>query len=545
MTADRLSLTMGIMTDRAFRPPRIAAVAAAFFLSACIAPAPERAMQLVPDGTGLPGAAEIYAVGYENIVERYIEPIPVAQIAFQGLRGFGAIDPAFTVHEDKGVIEVHHDDRVIARHQAPGTDDLDGWARLTVAVAAEARSALPILGAASDEKIYEAVFDGVLSELDVFSRYAGAAQAKRNRAMREGFGGIGIRYTNGDGVVRILSIMRGSPAEGSGVQKGDRITHVDGLPVSNLLTEQLFERLRGAVESTVVITVVREAVERPLRFELKRAHIVPETVTLNVDDRLAIIKISSFNQNTAVSVAEALEGLHDAGADMIDGVVLDLRGNPGGLLSQAVQVADLFLGEGGIVSTRGRHPDSVHHYTAGGRDLARGLSMVVLIDGKSASSAEIVAAALQDRGRAAVAGTTSYGKGTVQTVIHLPNEGEITLTWSRFFAPSGYTLHGLGVRPAICTSGAKGEVASTSAALVAGTLANKASLAAAMARWRRIPVKSEDVRNELRATCPSQPRFATYELAVARQLLADHRLYAQAVDAAATPTTASRADGTP
>ena len=252
-------------------------------------------------------------------------------------------------------------------------------------------------------------------------------------------------------------------------------------------------------------------------------------MTLNVDDGLAIIKISSFNQNTAASVAEALESLHAAGADAIDGVALDLRGNPGGLLNQAVRVADLFLGEGGIVSTRGRHPDSVHHYTAGGRDLARGLSMVVLIDGKSASAAEIVVAALQDRGRAAVAGTTSYGKGTVQTVIRLPNEGEITLTWSRIFAPSGYTLHGLGVRPVICTSGAKGEVAATSAAL----------------EWRHIPVKPDDLRDALRATCPGEPRFATYELAVARRLLSDHQLYAQAVDAGTAPTTASRADGAP
>ena len=536
---------MGIMADRTFRPPRVAAVAVAFFLAACAAPAPERATQLVHDAPRLHGAAEIYAVGYENIVEKYIEPVHVAQIAFQGLRGFGAIDPAFTIHEDKGVIEVHHGDRVIARHQAPETDDLDGWARLTVAVAAEAKSASPILGAASDEKLYEAVFDGVLSGLDVFSRYAGATQAKRNRARREGFGGIGIRFSNDDGVVRILSIMKGSPAEESGLLKGDHITHVDGLPMSDLQTQQLIERLRGPVESTVVITVVREAVERPLRFNLKRAHIVPETVTLNVDDGLVIIKISSFNQNTAASVAEALESLHAAGADAIDGVALDLRGNPGGLLNQAVRVADLFLGEGGIVSTRGRHPDSVHHYTAGGRDLARGLSMVVLIDGKSASAAEIVVAALQDRGRAAVAGTTSYGKGTVQTVIRLPNEGEITLTWSRIFAPSGYTLHGLGVRPVICTSGAKGEVAATSAALVAGTLANKASLAATMAEWRHIPVKQDDLRDALRATCPGEPRFATYELAVARRLLSDHQLYAQAVDAGTAPTTASRADGAP
>ena len=133
--------------------------------------------------------------------------------------------------------------------------------------------------------------------------------------------------------------------------------------------------------------------------------------------------------------------------------MLDLRGNPGGLLKQSIKVADLLLTQGKIISTRGRHADSIHNYEAGGHDLAFGLPVLVLVDGKSASAAEIVAAALQDRDRAVVIGTSSFGKGSVQTVIRLPNDGEITLTWSKLVAPSGYLLHGLGVRPAICTSG--------------------------------------------------------------------------------------------
>jgi Periplasmic protease len=207
-------------------------------------------------------------------------------------------------------------------------------------------------------------------------------------------------------------------------------------------------------------------------------------------------------------------------------LIVDLRGNPGGLLKQSIKVADLLLTHGHIVSTRGRHPDSLHHYEAGGRDLAEGIPIVVLVDGKSASASEIVAVALQDRGRAVVVGTSSFGKGTVQTVVRLPNDGEVTLTWSRFIAPSGYALHGLGVRPVVCTSG----VANGSRAALDRFERNKPGIRAIYASWRRSLIDEKELRKALRQACASERRKSTVERRIAELILSKPHLYAQAIE---------------
>jgi carboxyl-terminal processing protease len=209
----------------------------------------------------------------------------------------------------------------------------------------------------------------------------------------------------------------------------------------------------------------------------------------------------------------------------IKGLVLDLRGNPGGLLKQSIRVADLFLAQGQIIKTRGRHPDSIQHYEASGPDLVTGAPLVVLVDGKSASAAEIVAAALQDRGRAVVIGTSSFGKGTVQTVIRLPNGGEITLTWSRLIAPSGYVLHGLGVMPAICTSGANGG----QLGLIDQALMARMKTSTLMEAWRKVDLKNDSQRKGLRASCPAERRKKSVEVEVASRLIGNRSLYNRAL----------------
>jgi carboxyl-terminal processing protease len=183
-----------------------------------------------------------------------------------------------------------------------------------------------------------------------------------------------------------------------------------------------------------------------------RAHIVPQTVRYEPAGNVAVIRVSGFNQSTARSLREKIVlARHELGEDMA-GLVLDLRGNPGGLLDQAVAVADLLVSRGRIVSTHGRHPDSHQYFDSEPDDLVPDVPVAVLVNGSSASASEIVAAALQDAGRGLVIGTTSFGKGTVQTVLRLPNEGELTLTWARFHAPSGYGLSGRGVLPDVCTN---------------------------------------------------------------------------------------------
>ena len=200
------------------------------------------------------------------------------------------------------------------------------------------------------------------------------------------------------------------------------------------------------------------------------------------------------------------------------GVVLDLRGNPGGLLKRAVQVADLFLSGGLIISTQGRHPDSIEIYEADAIDVLQGRPLVVLLNGGSASAAEIVAAALQDRGRAVVVGSSSYGKGTVQSVQHLPNNGEITITWSRLIAPSGYAFHGLGVRPSICTSGVK-DAMNRGADLVEGDGQKL------MRHWRNVDIEDRQGRQKLRSSCPPDDSKKRIDMAIGRNIILDTSLY--------------------
>ena len=215
-------------------------------------------------------------------------------------------------------------------------------------------------------------------------------------------------------------------------------------------------------------------------------------------------------------------------------MILDLRNNPGGLLDQSITLSDLFLNSGAIVSTRGRHPESHQSYTARSGDILGGKPIVLLINGRSASSSEIVAAALQDNGRAVIVGSNSFGKGTVQSVASLPNQGEMILTWSRFHAPSGYTLQGLGVRPNICTSTGRHTANVAMSRLIAG----KTAKANVFRAWRAHAVAPVNVARQLRAGCPPRALGGAFdvELEVARRLLRDPRLYRQALVASATGT---------
>ncbi|MCR6631064.1 MAG: S41 family peptidase [Magnetospirillum sp.] len=221
-----------------------------------------------------------------------------------------------------------------------------------------------------------------------------------------------------------------------------------------------------------------------------------------------------------------------------------MRGNPGGLLDQAVGVSDLFMKDGPIVNTKGRSPLASQSYEAREGDMGEDLPVVVLVDGKSASAAEIVTAALQDAGRAVVIGTNSYGKGTVQTVIQLPNDGEMTLTWSRFHTPSGYALHGLGVLPTLCTS----DETATTAGLMEGVVhaAMPAPVTANLNLWRHARLDETDLRKQLRATCPSAKHGdAKLDLDLAETLLRDQTLYRSALTLSApgaTPAAAQAVD---
>jgi len=259
---------------------------------------------------------------------------------------------------------------------------------------------------------------------------------------------------------------------------------------------------------------------QPLQVELRRSHVVPQTVEASLEDGLAVLRIASFNRNTTRDLEREYLRL---ARQRTDGMIIDLRGNPGGLLDQAVLAADLFLDDGVVISTFGRHPAASSVFTADLREIAQGVPMAILINGRSASAAELMAAALQDRGRAVVIGTTTHGKGTVQNLSRLPNGGELLITWSRIHAPSGYILDGLGVLPSICTAGP-------------APLDSRAALSARLdafavhsVRWQRYDHVDPPLAAALRADCPSKTEQPESDLELAKRLLRDPMLYARSL----------------
>ena len=303
---------------------------------------------------------------------------------------------------------------------------------------------------------------------------------------------------------------------------GERIVAIEGVPTANLTRADVVQRLRGPAGSRVEMALARAGQKDPLKKSVARAYISVPTVTGWHDNAIAVIRISSFNQHTTDSLREEFGKLRKEMRGALRGVILDMRGNPGGLLDQSVSVAGLFMNNGRIVSTRGRNPGSLQIFDATTADIAGGLPMAVLINGGSASAAEIVAAALQDSGRAIVVGSASFGKGTVQTVLRLPNDGELTLTWARLITPAGYILHEHGVVPNVCTSGANDDEQSIATII-------KQSAAIDVGGLRPRVTLDEPGWSQLRGTCPTQTGDHKIEVETAKRLLADPALYAHII----------------
>ena len=303
-----------------------------------------------------------------------------------------------------------------------------------------------------EAELIEAAINGMLTSLDPHSSYMSPKAAADMRVQTRGeFGGLGIEVTQQDGFVKVVSPIDGTPADAAGIEAGDFITHVDGETVLGLTLNQAVEMMRGPVGSEIIITVVREGEDEPFDVSIIRDTIKLTAVRSRVECSSVVLRITTFNDQTypnlSDGIAKQVEEL--GGIDNVNGFVLDLRNNPGGLLSQAIRVSDAFLEKGEIVSTRGRDPQDGDRYNASPDDLAEGKPIVVLINGGSASASEIVAGALQDHRRAVVVGTRSFGKGSVQTVMPLGGDGAIRLTTARYYTPSGRSIQALGVSPDI------------------------------------------------------------------------------------------------
>ena len=303
--------------------------------------------------------------------------------------------------------------------------------------------------------------------------------------------------------------------------------------------EQVKNKLRGPRGQSVKLAISRGNDQPSKLITLKRGKIVVPTVSLNLENSIAQITIKGFNRDTSKEVRKILVRLAEQ-AD-ISGIALDLRGNPGGLLKEAIRVADLFLADGQIVSQRGRHPEATQVYTADSESFLASLPIVILIDGRTASSAEVLATSLQDRNRAVVIGTSSYGKGTVQTVIRLVNNGELTLTWARLIPPSGYFMHQLGVLPSVCTNpiNSEGRAQEIGASEALATIpASMDNLHRRAQTWRDLAHNESVERNNLREACPAQSQKDGPHLEIANRLIRLPSVYHSLIVGSTPPQTA-------
>lgn len=311
-----------------------------------------------------------------------------------------------------------------------------------------------------DGELVEAAINGMLTSLDPHSGYLNEKAFKEMQVQTKGeFGGLGIEVTMENGLVKVVSPIDDTPAAKAGIKPGDYISFINDEAVMGLTLSEAVERMRGAVDSKVKLTILREDSPEPIELTLTRAEIKIKSVRAHTEgDDIAYLRITSFTEQTT-DLLESEFSRIKKDLPNLRGVVLDLRNNPGGLLEQAVSVSDAFLRRGEVVSTRERDPDRTKRYSAsgGGELVDDNIPMVVIVNNGSASASEIVAGALQDHKRAIVLGTKTFGKGSVQTVIPLTGHGAIRLTTARYYTPSGRSIQAKGIMPDIVVEPAKIE----------------------------------------------------------------------------------------
>ena len=301
-----------------------------------------------------------------------------------------------------------------------------------------------------DTQLIESAINGMLSSLDPHSSYMSPKSFRDMQVQTRGeFGGLGIEVTMENGVIKVVSPIDDTPASKAGLMANDLITHLDNEQISGLTLEQAVEKMRGPVNTPITLTIVRKGKDDPFDVKVTRDVIRINAVKSRVEDDIAYIKVTTFNEQTHANLQKSLEALNKQIGSKLKGYVIDLRNNPGGLLDQAIAVSDDFLDRGAIVLTKGRNNEETQRANARPGDITEGKKIAVLINGGSASASEIVAGALQDHKRATIIGTRSFGKGSVQTIIPLGANGAIRLTTARYYTPSNRSIQAKGIDPDI------------------------------------------------------------------------------------------------
>nr|VFK15208.1 MAG: carboxyl-terminal processing protease [Candidatus Kentron sp. LPFa]VFK30954.1 MAG: carboxyl-terminal processing protease [Candidatus Kentron sp. LPFa] len=302
-----------------------------------------------------------------------------------------------------------------------------------------------------DEILLENAIEGMISGLDPHSSYLKPDEYKDLQEGTSGeFGGLGIEFTMEDGFVKVITPIDDTPAKRAGVQAGDLIIRLDDVPIKGMKISEAVKTMRGEPDTRITLTILREGRQKPIEITIVRDIIRVKSVkSKTLEPGLGYLRITQFQSKTSSFLRSALSKLKQENQDSLDGLVLDLRNNPGGILDAAVEVADAFLKKGKIVYTKGRRDDARLEFNAKPTDILKGAPMVVLVNGGSASASEIVAGALQDHKRALIVGEKTFGKGSVQTILPMKNGDALKLTTARYFTPSGTSIQATGISPDI------------------------------------------------------------------------------------------------
>lgn len=478
-------------------------------------------------GFNTPLATSVYTTALAFMAPRTLEPVPVAQLTLWGLNGLAALDPDLALGVQGQILQLSLPGHVLASVAMPTTDDPAAWAAVAAQLADTAWAASAKIRRAGTTGVITNFFDELFNHLDPYSRYVPPREAAEDRARRSGSAGAGLSLMADRDRIVVQQAIADGPGAAAGIRAGDTILAVNGQSTRQVDPVTVADWIAGPEETLVSITA-RGRDGRVRTVDVLRAVVPPQSVFAERLHGALLIRITDFNRETSArltrALSEALSG-PGAAAHPLNGIILDLRGNRGGLVSEAAGTADDFLPSGVIASAIGRDPDATHIWRSDEGQLADDLPIVVAVDGRTASAAEILAAALADRGRAVVVGSATLGKGLVQTIAPLPDGGELFVTWSRVLAPRNWPLQGLGVMPQVCTSLGRDILESELDSLDQGAQ----PMAEAIARHRaaRAPLPPAQAL-AIRGACPAAEGTDT-DLAAAQFLILHPAAYATAL----------------
>ncbi len=468
-------------------------------------------------------AASVWSAALSYIAPRALQPLSLSQMTVWGLNGLTALDPDLTTKLEGSQLRLYGPNHLILGVDAPPAQDAAGWAAAAARLGKAAYALSPALQRAGQQGVVSSFFDELFNHFDPYSRYETPLDAARSQLLITGLGGTGISLAAQQNDVVIAHVAAQSPAESLGLTAGTIVTAIDNRPVRPAQVGALNALMNGVPGTSLALTILPPTAPQTREtVTLKRALVPPQTVFAEPAPAPGVValQITNFNDGTGDQFSSAVALAFSADPPPA-GLVIDLRNNRGGVLRQAVLVADSLLGMGIIARTDGRDQAATQTFLAEGGDLTNGAKIVVLVDGQTASAAEILAAALADNSRAVVVGSSTLGKGLVQTVGRLPDGGELFVTWSRVLAPRGWPLQSLGVIPQFCTSLGNTEVQAQLEALRHG----RDLMAPAIKESRAMrPQVGVDAIISVRDDCPADTG-SEFDMQAAGVLLTDKAAY--------------------